>query len=81
MVKQSGRDFVCEDYCRRRTADVKFAPRIVRRKINSFGRYFGLKNRRDRLRFAREPAFHPAKLRRVECGELDHRDAHVAFVV
>ena len=44
-------------------------------------RHLRLKNRRHRLRFARQTALHPSELRCVERRHLHHHHTNVAFVV
>src|SRR6185437_11638749 len=42
---------------------------------------FRLEYRRHRLRFIAQPAFHPSKLGRIQCGHMNHGYAHAATVV
>ncbi len=65
MIEQSGRDFIPNNSFDRRHADVNFATRMMRRVNDRFGGDFRLENRWNRLRFARQSTFDPAKLRRV----------------
>jgi hypothetical protein len=80
-IEQTRCNFVCNDGSHRGQADPEFALRMMRGKINRFRCDFRLENWRHRLRFARQTAFDPAELRRVERGHLHHRDLHVAVVV
>jgi hypothetical protein len=54
---------------------------MKRRPENRIGGDFGLKYRRHRLRFSRQPAFDPRELRRVERRQLNHGHAHTTLIV
>src|SRR5438034_10333753 len=81
MIKQCGSELVYGNHCDRRRTDIKFAPRIMRSEVNCFGSDLGLKDRRHRLRLAWQTAVHPAKWRRVERRQLDHRQMHAALIM
>ena len=81
-IEQTRGNLVRDDGFDRWPADVKLAPpRMMRGEINRIRRDFRLKNRGDRLRFARQSAFHPPKLRRVQRRQLHHRHPYSALVV
>jgi hypothetical protein len=66
MVKQAGDEFVADQRLDRWPAKPDFPPWMMRCMHDRLRRQFGLKNRRHGLRAPRQPAFYPAKLRRVE---------------
>src|SRR5438067_11831989 len=81
MIEQAGNEFVGDDCLDRWPTNIKLASRMARGEMNRFGSDFRLKNRWDRLRFAREPAFHPTELRRVQRWQLHHRHAHFTLLM
>src|SRR5205823_9640383 len=80
-IEQTGRDLIRHDRFYRGPADIKFTARMMGREMNRFRGHLGLKDWRDRLRFAWQAALHPTELRRVQRGKLDHRHADTALVV
>ncbi len=82
MIGEGWRQFITEDRLDGGPPCIVFpAARMMRGLVNSFCRYFRLEDWRHWLCLARQPAFHPSKLRSVEGGHLNHCSLDLAAVM
>ena len=80
-IQISGEEFVGDDRRQRGKADNHFATFVVCGPVNAASGHFRLKDRRHRLRRARQTAFDPFEMRRIQRGQLHHREMNVDPVV
>src|ERR1051325_6980426 len=80
-IEQSRRQFVSKDCLERWAAHEHFAPSVMGRPDNRFGRKFRLKDRGHWLRMPGQAGLAPTELRRVERRHLNHRDMDVAAIM
>ena len=67
--------------CNGGSAHKDLAALVVSRPIDSFRRHFGFKDRRHRLRMARQPSAAPAELRRIHGRQVNYGYVYVAAIV
>ena len=67
-VAQAGHDLIALNRDDSRRPDKHLAATLMGRPVDRAGGHLGLEDRRHRLRLARQAAFDPAELRRVEAG-------------
>src|SRR6185437_9206634 len=74
-------DFLGKDGLHGWESQPQLAPGMAGKPRNRARGDFGLKNGWNRLRLLGKPGSHPAKLGRVDCGQMDHAKVYAAFVV
>jgi len=80
-VEQTGKQPIGKDRLKRGDADPNLPAGVKGPEINRARRYFGLIDRRDRLRLMPGLVPRPVELRSIDGGKIDLGQSHVDFIV